>query len=143
MYMPRLARDLMTVETLSIPADLPFLELQHLLVEAQIHGAPVVDEAGAVVGIVTAMDLLRVSDQAWDDERDEGETDDPLDELRHLTARDIATPEVVWVTAETPIANVADVMRREGIHRVVVGTDGRMEGVLTAFDLLSACGSGS
>ncbi len=140
MYMPRLARDLMTVETLSIPADLPFLELQHLLVEAQTHGAPVVDEGGTVVGIVTAMDLLRVADQAWDDESDEGESDDPLDELRRLTARDIASPDVVWVTAETPIASVADVMRREGIHRVVVGTDGRMEGVLTAFDLLAECG---
>jgi CBS domain-containing protein len=124
--------------TLTIPSTMPFPEIVRLLVVAGIHGAPVVDEQGAIIGMVSAMDLLRASDQAHDDERDEGEGNDPLEQLSIATALELASPEPIWVAPEAPAGDVARLMHREGIHRVLVGADGRLEGILTAFDLLRA-----
>lgn len=142
------ARDLMKPEPLTIPADMRFLEIQHLLVEAQIGGAPVVDDAGAIIGIVAASDLLRALDQALDEDLDEDlagvpATDDAPDVdlpegLATATARDLATPEVIWVDPDDDAAAVAARMRSEAVHRVLVGRDGALAGILTAFDLLRA-----
>jgi CBS domain-containing protein len=141
--MPMLARDLMQTEPITIPADRPFLEVVALFVEAQIGGAPVVDPDGAIVGILSESDLLRALDQALDDEIDDAEaTDgDAVARLGALTALHLASPEVIWVGPETPIAHVAKRMLGEGIHRVLVGDGRRLDGVLTSFDLLRAVGA--
>lgn len=134
----QIARDLMERNVLTIAARMPFSEIVHLLVVAGIHGAPVVDENGAVIGVISVMDLLRASDQANDDERDEGEGADPGAQLRVATAIDLASPIATWVPPETPAGEVARLMREEGIHRVLVGVEGRLEGILSAYDLLRA-----
>jgi CBS domain-containing protein len=123
---------------LTIPASTPFSEIVRLLVVAGIHGAPVLDEHGAVVGLISVMDLLRASDQSHDDEQDDGEGATPGTQLCSATARELASPELTWVSPETPAGEVARVMRDEGIHRVLVGSPGSLDGIVTAFDLLRA-----
>lgn len=130
------ARDLMKTDLLTIPPEMPFLEVQHLFVEAGVGGAPVVDASGHVRGVITSADLLRVTDQACDDEIDALE---PA-ALETLTANDVATPEQIWVSPDADVAHVARLMREQGVHRVLVGSDGRLAGVLSAFDLLEAVG---
>lgn len=132
------ARDLMQRNALIVPASMPFAEIVHLFVMTGIHGAPVIDGNGAVVGTISALDLLRETDQALDDERDEGEGSDPVNQLQTTTAAELASPEATWVSPDTPIGQVARTMREEGIQRVLVGTDGRLEGILTPNDLLAA-----
>jgi CBS domain-containing protein len=107
-----------------------------LLVHAAISGAPVVASSGEVIGVLSATDVLRALGEALDEDRDEGEPDDVLERFEAITAADIATPEVVWVSPDASASHVAQVMRSEGIHRVLVGSDRRLEGILTAFDLL-------
>ncbi len=136
--MPAVARDLMTADPLTVPASMPFLQLQHLLVAVHVSGVPVVDPGGAVVGIVTAADLLRAADQALDEDRDAGESDDVGERFDALTAAELATPDVIWVSPDTPLPRIAQRMRAAGIHRVLVGEHGRLEGILTAYDLLQA-----
>jgi CBS domain-containing protein len=126
----------MEPNVLKIPTKLPFREIQHLFVVAGCHGAPVVDETDAVVGVISAMDLLRAADQALDEDDDEGENAEP--NVGTLTAIAIASPRPVWVAPDMPAEQVAQLMRQEGIHRVLVGADGRLEGILSAFDLLRA-----
>lgn len=142
-----LARDLMQSELVSFAPDTPFPQIQHLMVVARIGGAPVIDERGIVRGVISATDLLRVADQAFDDELDpepmpgprEPTTAPKLPErLEALTAIQIATPEPIWVSPDTAVSEIAQLMRREGIHRVLVGSDGRLAGMVTAFDLLQA-----
>lgn len=134
----QIVRDLMERNVLTIPASMPFDEIVRLVVVAGIHGAPVIDEKGAVVGLISVMDLLRASDQAHDDDQDEGEGSDPGAELSSATAIELASPEPTWVSPDTPAGEVARLMRDAGIHRVLVGTRGRLEGIVTAFDLLRA-----
>lgn len=135
----------MQAPPITIAAHASFLEIQHLFVLAGIGGAPVLDERGRVIGIVSASDLLRAVDQAFDEDLDpapRAATRLP-GQLDALTARDLATPEVVWVSRDAPLAEVARVMRDEGIHRVLVGERGHLEGVLTTFDLLRALDAGA
>lgn len=134
--MSLVARDVMHANPLSVVAATSFLELQHLLVVAQVSGVPVVDANGTVVGVVSATDLLRAADQVFDEDRDPDEPEALVDRFRTLTARELATPEVTWVTPDTPVEQVAERMRTDGIHRVLVGERGRLEGILTAYDLL-------
>jgi len=134
----QLARDLMERNVLTIPANMAFADIVRLIVVAGIHGAPVIDEKGDIVGLISVMDLLRASDQAHDDEHDEGEGSAPGAQLGSATAMELATPESTWVSPETPAGEVARLMRDSGIHRVLVGTRGRLEGIVTAFDLLRA-----
>ncbi len=132
------AADLMQRNVLTIPATMPATEVIHLFVTAGISGAPVTDEQGRVLGILAAGDLLREVEQAHDEDRDDGEAGSPGDHLRALTARDLASPGATWVAPDLAIHAVAAVMQRERVHRIVVGTDGAIAGILTAFDLLRA-----
>ncbi|MEP6863495.1 MAG: CBS domain-containing protein [Deltaproteobacteria bacterium] len=135
------ARDLMTPHPLTIAADTPVLEVQHLFVVANIGGAPIVDSASKVVGILSGTDLLRISDQVHDDEIDPqpmSSSGGAREQLEALVASDVGTSDVIWVSPDTPASQVARLMRDVGIHRVLVGDNGKLEGILTAFDLLRA-----
>jgi tRNA nucleotidyltransferase (CCA-adding enzyme) len=52
------ARDLMTADPLSIPADATLMEASILLEEGTHTGAPVVDSSGALVGLLTLRDIM-------------------------------------------------------------------------------------
>jgi CBS domain-containing protein len=130
------ARDLMQANPLTVRATASLLDIQQLLVTAGISGAPVVGSRGEVIGVLSATDVLRAMAEALDEDREEGEPDDVLERIEAVTAADIATPDAIWVAADASPSEVAKLMRSEGIHRVLVGTEPRLEGILTAFDLL-------
>lgn len=138
--MALLVRDLAPADWLTIPAALPFLDVVHLFLETGVGGAPVVDDDGGVVGMIAAVDLLGAVDRVSDDEIDPDPTGgaDAPESLRALRAIDVATPEIPWVPPELPVTELARRMRDEGLHRVLVGEPGKLEGVVTTFDLLRA-----
>ena len=53
------AKDIMTVNVISVSADAPVHEVVRLLLKHRISAVPVVDGARKVVGIVSEGDLLR------------------------------------------------------------------------------------
>lgn len=134
--MSLLARDLMEPNVLTIPANMRFRDVQRLFVQTGCYGAPVVDDRGTVVGVVSAMDLLRAADQAYDDDLDAGEGDVP--DVGLLTALELATPEPVWITPDVSADQIARTMREHGIHRVLVGTNGELAGIVSTLDLIRA-----
>src|SRR5438046_6513420 len=58
--MPLLARDVMHAPVLSVSSDMPVAELGDFLIAHRIGGVPVVDR-GALVGIVSRSDIVRVA----------------------------------------------------------------------------------
>ena len=136
------ARDLMQRQPITLEPSTPFLEIQHLFVVTQISGAPIVDERGDVLGVVSSSDLLRVLDEVCDDDIDPADpAEDLAERLRTITALEIGGTDAVWVSPLTPLARVAQIMRTEGIHRVLVGEPGHLAGLLSAFDLLHVVGA--
>jgi CBS domain-containing protein len=131
------ARDVMGPTPVTVTQDTPLLEVLHLMVVAEIGGVAVIGDGGAVVGVIAASDVLRVVDQVFDGEIDDGPDGDQGESLTPFRARDVMTPEPVWVGPDTPTTEVARLMRERGIHRVLVGVGGRLDGIVTTFDLIA------
>jgi CBS domain-containing protein len=146
------AADLMTRSVLSVGPDTPLLEVYRLFVNEQIHGAPVMDEEERLIGVISSSDLLR----AIEDERDTAVASsdylrdllefsgpdwgrgltDFQDRLAQLTVADVMTAAVLSVQSDTPISEVARLLRQHGVHRAWVEEKGRLCGVISTFDLL-------
>jgi CBS domain-containing protein len=148
------ARDVMERHVITVDPDLPLLDAHRLFVEEEIHGAPVVDETGRVLGIISSADLLR----AVDDEegsstgRAAGYLRELLDEaggpgpllsselstrLQAVTVADVMTAGGVTVAPDTTVDEVASCLRRHRIHRVPVVSNGTLEGIISTFDLIA------
>ena len=95
------------------------------VLERKISGVPITDgdEAGALVGIVTTTDLLA------DWVRDSSQ-------FGSRSVADIMRQPVFPVTPEASVAEVANVLGRERVHRVVVTAEERVLGVVSSSDLL-------
>lgn len=62
----------------------------------------------------------------------------PVDTARPC-ASDLMRRDVLTLAPETPVLEVVGIMRQHGIHRVLVGLDGRL-GIITSFDLIALLG---
>lgn len=150
--MARTAADVMERSVLSLSPQASLLDAHRLFVEEQIHGAPVVDEEGAVVGVVTSTDLLRgvseehesagaVSNEWLQDVLEFGPPayggpEDFQDRLAGVRIADVMTEGAFTVEETTPLEEIASLLRRQRVHRVWVVKEGRPTGVVSTFDLL-------
>jgi len=148
------ARDLMERDLITVSPETRILDIHRLFTEEEIHGAPVVGEDGEVRGVLSSLDLLRIVQDAVDHGaattsssyfRDQlpysgpDWTDMPedfQDRMQSLTAEDAMTKDIVMVTPETSVSEIAKTMLEHHIHRVLVGDDRVLIGVITSFDLL-------
>lgn len=150
---PITAADVMNPNVLVVREDMTVEELARFLVEREISGAPVVDPAGRLVGVVSVTDLARSVAQGTDPApgssspdffvREWGDTlsRDEVEELRfreenELRVRDIMTPAIYSVDGETPIPEVAETLINSHIHRLLVTRDEKVVGIVTTSDLL-------
>ena len=138
--------EIMTREVISVHANLPLERLILLLIDEDISGAPVVDDQGHPIGIVSRSDLV-TDDYDWADLRDDFLSyprvagGDPPEELflpelfRSHCARDIMSP-VVKISASTSIARAALAITNSHSHRaLVVDAQNKLAGIVTEFDL--------
>ena len=129
MDMPLRARDLMETDLITVSPETPIVDVHRVFVEDEIHGAPVVDEEFRVVGVVSALDLLRIVAERYDDFEAR---------MRDIDTADAMTGAVVAVSPDATAAEVARLMRAQRIHRVLVIENNDLLGVITTFDLLAA-----
>jgi CBS domain-containing protein len=128
--------EVMTRNVVTVPFDMPLQAVAELLLDCGISGAPVVDDAGRVLGLVSKTDLVR-----W--QMDDGEDLDPRDVESGqsvedaTTAADVMTKGIVIVQAGTSLSEAAGVMARAGVHRVpVVDAAGMVVGLVTSMDFV-------
>jgi len=147
------ARDLMQTRVVTVSPDAPLRAVQSVFVEEGIHGAPVVDDEGTVVGVVTSMDLLRAAAEEADASPSEPtyfryDLDlhgfdwdrapaDLRERLPDSVAGDVMTTEILAVAPETPVSGIARVLRENAVHRVLVIEDGELCGIVSAMDLIA------
>lgn len=53
------ARDIMTQDVITLPREMPINEAVDTLLHYRIHGAPVVDPDGQLIGMVSLVDLAK------------------------------------------------------------------------------------
>lgn len=136
-----LARDLMRREVFTIQAEQSVSELIDLLVQEHIHGCPVVDRNGDLVGVVTQQDVFF---SAVTREGRGGAAGQPPDADRDpsaLRVRDLMTAPALSVTEETGLASLCRMMHRLRIHRVPVVKKGKVTGIISSLDILAELGN--
>jgi len=117
--------------------------------ERGLHGAPVLDAEGALVGFVSTGDLGRRRLEDGDTEEvrlrvptRQGSAYDlgpgfHAVELAPVTVKDVMMPVVVTVDETAPLTLAAALMAFEGVHRIpVLCEDDTVVGILSALDVL-------
>ena len=150
------ARDVMQSEVLVLNESDSLLEAHQFFVRHDITGAPVVDDYGRLVGVVSIRDLIRQEDADHDVSRTVAEyfwespryanldvgMDHLREELSDILISEVMTRDPICVAPDTSVKEVAALIRKHQIHRVLVaapGAEGQQEitGIITLFDLVS------
>jgi CBS domain-containing protein len=116
-----LARDVMTKDLITIPVDMTVEEAIQALLMHGISGAPVVDESGKLVGIVSEFQLLEVVYDA---------------KAKRKPVSDYMTTEVISVSLDSPLTEVANRLIAHRIRRLPVLDNGKLVGLISRPDLL-------
>jgi len=103
-----------------ITPDDPVTRVARLLMENNLKAAPVVNENGEPVGLVSVMDLVTSVPHVFS----------------RLRVKDVMTSEPITVDANDSIGRAIALMRDEGISRLPVVQDGRLVGILTLHDVI-------
>jgi len=137
------AKDIMTVNVISVSEETPVHEIVSLLLKYRISAVPVIDGARKVVGIVSEGDLLRgegtsrarVHHPWWLEAVFVGQTV-AYDKARGARAGVVMTRNVITVDEETPLNEIAELLERHHIKRVPVLKDGKLAGIVSRANLL-------
>ncbi len=135
-------RDIMTKDPISIEQNAPVGTAIDVMVERKIRHLPVVDEQGAIVGIITDRDLRSaalapaleeyLSQAARRRLRGIGAT------LENLRVRDAMTCNPVTTRPEVAVGEAAALMLERHIGSLLVLQNGKLVGIVTDRDAVKA-----
>jgi CBS domain-containing protein len=144
----RTAADLMTPNPLSLRDDATLHEAIACFVDRGISGAPVIDEAGRPVGVLSQTDIL-IHDREEPQHLNPPEVDygNPLprrwwegfqlERVDMTSVRDLMTPAVFCIAEDASAWAVVEQLRELNVHRLfVVDENGVLIGVITALDIV-------
>lgn len=144
------AAQLMTKNPVSLPRDATLVDAGNFLIEREISAAPVIDEAGRAVGVLSHTDLVRYDFNlaGKDSNADFYRAADlfwppairPLmhgHKASHVRVRDIMTPTVLSVAPDASVVSVVAELLALKVHRLfVVDQSQVLVGVISTFDIL-------
>jgi CBS domain-containing protein len=139
-------RDVMASPVVTVRRETPLKDVARLLIEHGVSGVPVVDDAGAVVGVVSEGDFL-VKEQGAEEIRhrrlarlfgESREARAQLEKVGARTAGEAMTSPAITVVPGSAIRDAAALMTRRSVNRLPVVDGGRLVGIVTRADLLRA-----
>lgn len=131
-------KDLMKKEVLTVHTDDAVEDLLDALVGKHIHGAPVVDDAGELVGVVSLLDvyfgtMTRLERQGGGPRKKRENA---------LKVRDIMTSPAVSIGERARIPDLCEMMHKLRLHRVPVVRSKKVIGMVTSLDICAAVARG-
>jgi predicted transcriptional regulator len=146
-----LVKEIMNPEVMTVRDNMSIQDLANFLTEMEISGAPVVDEEGRLMGVVSMTDIVHRTTEGVEVPGEESslsfyhgwEKKLSEEEIRQLHTQDegnlvsdIMTPTVYSVTEDTNIPEIAETMINSRIHRVLVMREDQVVGIITSLDML-------
>ncbi len=144
-----LVKDVMTKNVIAVKKDTKVTELIEILTKNRISGVPVVDEENRVLGIVSEADLLfttktgKIRGLREFLKRLIGEEYSTLATpfSGDLKVEDIMTSPVITASPDMDIEEASKILSEKRIKRLpVVDENGKLIGIITRHDLVSAIG---
>jgi CBS domain-containing protein len=150
-------KDAMQSHVITVRKNSRIHDAARILRENRISGAPVVDDDGNLVGIISEGDIMRLIevhspslnllmpsplDLLELPLRMKHEYDEIARGIRKaavMLVEEIMTPKVVTVPPDASVSDAAELMERHDIKRLpVVDEDGRLVGIITRGDIIGA-----
>ena len=129
-------RDIMTRHPRTVHPETPLAEAARTMVRHNVAGMPVVDADDRVVGMLSERELMR---HLLTSSLNSGGPRPPAAEGRaaaRRTVRDVMTRQVLCVSPDQPVAEVASLMSNKDVERVPVVREGCLVGFLTRGDIV-------
>ena len=127
-------RDLMTDRPRFISAETALATAARDMIRLKVGALPVVDESGTVIGMFSQREIMRHLLSSNFLEGGLGKSGPPGSPKRMV--RDVMTRQVLCVSPDQPLAEVASMMTNRDVERVPVVRDGRLVGLLTRGDVV-------
>jgi CBS domain-containing protein len=141
-----LAKDIMTADVITAKPATTVEELARILIEHKISGAPVVDDANRLVGIVTEHDLIKKNKRFHIPTMirlfdayfllDSDKVEDDIKKMVAITVDEICNKKVVSITEDTTLEEIATIMSEQNIHLLPVLNDGVVVGIVGKADVV-------
>lgn len=122
-------RDHMTTDVVTLHPQTDILRAVHTLIKNDISGAPVLDDHGRLVGILTERDCLRVALDGGYHGEPEG------------LVKDFMSADPQCVSPDESILELASRFIQGRFHRYPVVDHGRLVGVIARRDVMRALGA--
>lgn len=138
--------EVMTAEVISVTPETTVAEAAELLLQHRISGLPVVAADGAVVGIVTEGDLLRRAETGTARRHarwlefliSPGRLAREYADAHGRRVGEVMTRGVVTVAPQDPLDAAVRLMEHRGVKRLPVVAGGRLVGIISRANLVSA-----
>ena len=143
------ARQIMARNVISVTPEHTVLDAVNLMLRNHVSGLPVLDQAGAVVGMVSEGDFLRRAEIGTPRKHNRllgfifGHGDEAEDYVREHGRKisEVMTTSPITVGEATPLSEIVDLLARNNIKRVPVVENGKLVGIISRSDLLQAVAS--
>ena len=127
MSKPILVREVMATGLVTLQPATPIFQAITLLLKNRVSGAPVVDETGTLVGVLSEKDCLRVfANEAFFSQSAGGPVSDYM------------TTNMKTVDPDDDVFKAADLFLKHSFRRLPVVEDGRLVGQISRRDVLKA-----
>jgi CBS domain-containing protein len=116
------AREIMTMDVVTVREDTPIREAVELLLRHNISGLPVVRNSTTLVGILTEKDVLRLIDNPH--------------HLEDKTVSDFMTTAVISFELDTSVQTMCACLRGPSIRRLPVTQNDELVGIVSRRDII-------
>ena len=147
-------RDIMTTKFVAFSPETPLLDATKALLDKELHGAPVVDKDGKLLGILTEYDLISkesfvhlptlqiVLQNIRPDMNDKKDFEKHFEKIANVTVKDVMNSDPLTLPETASFDDTVEAFREH--HRVnpipVVDASKKVVGVVSRFDLLKPLG---
>jgi len=141
------AKDIMTTEVITVTTEMSVRDLADILWKNRISGAPVVDSDNQLVSVVTESDLIdqnkkvhipkmiAILDSVLYLEKP-GKLKEDIRKMTGATVQDIMAKDLVTVTADIPLDEIATIMAGKKVHTLPVVSGKELIGVIGKSDII-------
>jgi CBS-domain-containing membrane protein len=140
------AKDVMTRDVVSIGPDATVLQAARLMLQHRISGLPVIDNAGALVGVLSEGDFLRRQETKTERRRSRwleflmgpGKIAAEYTHTHGSKVSEVMTDTVQTVAEDTALEDIVELMERHRIKRLPVVRGRKVVGIVTRSNLMHA-----
>jgi len=137
-----LVKDIMISDYITLSPKTTFFEAAKIFLNNKISGAPVLDETGKLVGVLSEKDLFRGLYPGYekyyndpDYYLSEKALHEAVEEGKNKLVEEVMSKRIITANPDTPLLKIGGLMVATGMHRIpVVDTDGRVIGMVTRGD---------